>query len=71
MNHQYSVNAHVMNGRLELDNLPFPDNAEVKVFVVPKVNLSEMSFMKIRQLTKNMKGNLSDDIDKERDDVEK
>jgi len=64
---QYMAYTCVRNGRIELDDLPFSDNVEVKVFVVPKVRLSEMSFTRIRKLTRSAKGNLSDDIDRERD----
>ena len=63
---QYSTDTFVRNGRLEINNLPFPENAEVRVFVVPKINLSEMSFHKVRELTKSIKRNISDDIDRER-----
>ena len=33
---QYSVDTKLVNGHLELNNIPFPDNIEVKVFIVPK-----------------------------------
>lgn len=64
---QYVADSHIRNGRLELENIPFSDNVEVRIFVIPKVRLSEMSFARIRELTRSVKGNLSDDIDKERD----
>ncbi|MEZ4528294.1 MAG: hypothetical protein R2941_20465 [Desulfobacterales bacterium] len=63
---QYTTDTYVRNGRLEIENIPLPDNMKVRVVVIPKVNLSQMSFAKVRELTKNIKGNLSDDIDKER-----
>ncbi len=63
---QYSAECQIRNGRLELENLPFPNNAEVRIFVFSKVDLSQMSFHRLRLLTKSLKGNLSDDIDKER-----
>lgn len=65
---QYVADSRVRNGRLELENVPFSDNAEVRIFVVPKVRLSEMSFTKIRKLTRSVRGNLSDEIDRERDE---
>ncbi len=64
---QYSVDTRLINGHLELNNIPFSDNTEVKVFIVPKIKLSELSFAKIRNLTKKIKGNISENIDKERD----
>ncbi len=63
---QYAVDTHIKNGHLELDNIPFPDDVEVSVLVIPKVKLSAMSFNKVRQLTKSIKGNLSDDVETER-----
>jgi len=65
---QYAIDTYLKNGHLELDNIPFPDDIEVKVCIIPKVKLSEMSFNEIRQITKSIKGNLSDDIDLERDE---
>ncbi|MEA3475379.1 MAG: hypothetical protein U9R23_02890 [Candidatus Cloacimonadota bacterium] len=50
-------------GDLELDNIPFPDNIEVKIFITPKIKLSEMSFNKIRELRKSIKGNISKEFD--------
>jgi len=63
---QYVADSHIRNGRLELDNVPFSDDVEVRIFIVPKVRLSEMSFSRIRKLTRSVRGNLSDDIDRER-----
>ena len=64
----YTVDTHIKNGHLELNNLPFSDNMEVRVVVVPKIKLSMMSFEKAQQLTKSIKGNLSDDVDTERNE---
>ena len=64
----YAIDTHLSNGHLELNNIPFPDNIEVRVYVVPKVKLSDMSYKKIRTLTKPIKGNISDYVDKERDE---
>ena len=65
---QYMVDTYIKEGHLELNNLPFEDGKAVKVVLVPKVNLSEMSFEKIQKLTKNIKGNLSEDIISEREE---
>lgn len=64
----YTVDTRIRNGHLELKNVPFSDNVEIRVFIIPKIKLSEMSFDKIRKLTKPIKGNLSDDIDAERNE---
>ncbi len=50
-----------------IDNIPFPDGMKVRVVIIPKISLSQMSFAKIRELTKNIRGNFSDDVEKERD----
>lgn len=65
---QYATDAHVKNGHLELNNVPFTDDIEVRVYVIPKVNLSELSFEKTRILTKSIKGNLSEYVNTERDE---
>jgi len=51
---------------LELNNLPFSDEAKVEVIIIPKVNVSKMSLAKIQALTQSIQGNLSDDIIRER-----
>lgn len=63
---QFVTEARVERGRLELFNIPFSDDTEVKVFVVPKVDLSKMSFLEARKLTSSIKGNLADSIRRER-----
>jgi hypothetical protein len=65
---QFVTEARIEKGRLELFNIPFSDATEVKVFVIPKVDLSRMSFLEARKLTGSIKGNLADSISRERDD---
>ena len=59
--------AHIKNGHLELNDLPFSNDAAVKVIIVPKVDLEKMAFEQAQLLTQSINGNLSDDITKERD----
>ena len=65
---QYVTETTLKHGHLELENLPFKDDTKVKVIVIPKVDFSQFSFLEARELTKNIKGNLSDDIIRERDE---
>jgi len=65
---QYIIDARIKNGYLSIGNLPFKDETDVKVIVMPKVNLNELSFLKIRELTKTIKENLSDSIISEREE---
>ena len=64
---QFVTEARVEGGRLELFNVPFSDATEVKVFVIPKVELSKMSFLEVQKLTSSIKGNLADSMRRERD----
>lgn len=65
---QYVVDARIKDGYLSIGNLPFEEETDVKVIVIPKVNFSELSFLKVRELTKSIKGNISDDIISEREE---
>ncbi|HEX3036778.1 MAG TPA: hypothetical protein VHT73_16945, partial [Thermodesulfobacteriota bacterium] len=60
------IDTRIVNGQLKLQGIPLEDNTEVKVVVIPKVNLSKMSFQDSQLLTKTIKGNLSDDVVSER-----
>jgi hypothetical protein len=62
----FVVNSKIINGHLEIDNIPLPNDSEVKVYVISKMELSKMSFKKVQELTKDIQGNLSDDIIAER-----
>lgn len=64
---QYIIDARIKDGYLTLTNLPFKET-DVKVIVIPKVNFSELSFEKIRELTKSIKGNISYDMTSEREE---
>lgn len=63
---QIILNTRVTNGHLKLQNIPLEDDTEVQVIVIPKLDLSKMSFQKSQRLTKSIKGNLADDIVSER-----
>lgn len=63
---QYIIDTTVTKGHVEIDNLPFPDLTRIKVLLFPEADIKNMMFMKACELTKNIKGNISDDIDAER-----
>lgn len=63
---QFITEARIEGGRLELRNIPFSDATEVKVFVIPKVRLSQMSFLEVQKMTSSIKGNLADSVNRER-----
>ena len=41
---QFVADTSILNGHLELNNIPFANNIHVKVIVIPKVELSQMAF---------------------------
>jgi hypothetical protein len=63
---QYIVNTIVKDGHVEINDLPFPNLSRIKVLLLPEIDIKEMSFFKAQELTKEIKGNLSDEIDFER-----
>ena len=63
---QIILDTRVTNGHLKLQDIPLADETEVKVIVIPKANLSKMSFQKAQRLTKPIKGNISDTVTSER-----
>jgi hypothetical protein len=64
---QIIAETSIKNGRIILNKIPLKENTKVKIVLIPKVDLSTMTFAKVRKLTKGIKGNLSDDIIAERD----
>ena len=63
---QIVLYSRITNGLLNLKNIPLDDNTEVKVIVIPKINLLKMSFENSQKITGRIKGNLSDDVIAER-----
>ena len=59
---QLTIETRIKHGQLLINDVPFADETDVKVIVIPKVNVKQMSFAQIQALTKPIKGNLSDDI---------
>lgn len=66
---QFVVETRISKGYITLQNIPLEDNTEVKVIVIPKANLSKMSFRRSQSLTRTITGNLSDDVIAERRDT--
>jgi hypothetical protein len=64
---QFVTEAYIHNGHLELSNIPWQDNMKVSVIVIPTVDLSQMSFPDIWEVTSQMTPKLSQDVSAERD----
>ncbi|MCF8316582.1 MAG: hypothetical protein K9I71_10675 [Ignavibacteriales bacterium] len=65
---QYILDARIKNGYLSIGDLPFKEETDVKVIVMPKVKFNDLSFLKVRDLTKSIKDNISDEISTEREE---
>lgn len=65
---QYIIDARIKDGNLTIGNLPFKEETDVKVIVIPKTNFKELSYIKIRELTKSIEENISDNIISEREE---
>jgi hypothetical protein len=63
---QFVIETRVKKGHLVLKDIPFSDDTELKVILIPKFDVSKASFQKARKLSKRIQGNLSDDIIDER-----
>jgi hypothetical protein len=63
----YITRAGVHNGHVSVENVPVADESEVEVIIVPKTNISQMSFGQVQELTAEAKGSLARDISKERE----
>lgn len=64
---QFVAETSIKGGAITLRKIPLKENTKVKVVLIPKADLSSMSFATVRKLTKKVKGNLSEDIIAERD----
>ncbi|MBF0451299.1 MAG: hypothetical protein HQK75_11395 [Candidatus Magnetomorum sp.] len=65
---QFIADTSISNGRLELNNIPFSNNVAVKIIIIPKIDLSNMSFPEIWKTTKQIHENFSNDAACERDE---
>jgi hypothetical protein len=63
---QVIIETKIQDGKIALSNLPLSDDTEVRVIVIPKINLEKMGFLKSLEYTREIKGNLSEDVVKER-----
>lgn len=59
---QYTVETKIKEGNIEISNIPIADNTDVKVIIIPKIDMEKLNAEKISNLVKSIKGNMSDDI---------
>ena len=63
---QLVIDGKVQKGHIKLDNIPLPDNAEVMIYIIPKLKLENLDLEKVLEMTRTIHGNLSDDIVRDR-----
>jgi hypothetical protein len=59
---QYITETTIKKGAVEIYNIPFPNDTDVKVIIIPKVDIDKLFYSKAIELSKTIKGNMSDDI---------
>ncbi len=59
---QYITESKIKKETLALSNIPIPNNTAVKVIIIPKVELNSLLYDKAIELSKSIKGNMSNDI---------
>ncbi|MBD3274954.1 MAG: hypothetical protein GF372_06555 [Candidatus Marinimicrobia bacterium] len=64
---KYVIDTRVKKGNIAVSGLPYKDDQDVRVIVIPRADLSQMSFKKVQELTQSISGNLSEDVRLERD----
>ncbi len=63
---QYITETKVEKGTINLSDIPIKNNTDVKVIIIPKVELDKLLSDKAIYLSKDIKGNLSDEIIRDR-----
>lgn len=63
----YVTQTTVHDGHISLDDIPIDNETEVEVMVVQKTDVRRLSFKQVRELTKDAKGSLADEISRERE----
>ncbi len=59
---QYITETKIREGGVELHNIPIPNDTDVKVIIIPKVDIDKLLYTKAAELTKSIRGNMSDEI---------
>lgn len=64
---QYIADTQVKQGNIELSGVPFEEDQDVRVIVIPRANLQKMAYREVQELTKSLSGDLADDVQAERE----
>jgi len=63
---QYITETKIKKGSINLSDIPIKNNTDVKVIIIPKVEIEKLSTDEAIYLSKDIKGNMSDDIIRDR-----
>ena len=64
---KFVTDTQVKKGNIAVSGVPFKDDQDVRVIIIPRADLSQMSYKKVQELTQSISGNLSEDVRSERD----
>lgn len=64
---QYTTETRIKEGNLKLSNIPIANDTDVKVIIIPKIDLEKLNLNKVSNLLKSITGNLAEDVQKCRD----
>lgn len=64
---QYTIETRIKQGNLKLSNIPIANNTDVKVIIIPKIDLKKLNLDKVSDLLKSVSGNLAEDVIGSRD----
>ena len=66
---QYVTDTRVKKGQLAISGVPFEDDQDVRVIVIPRADLQKMAYRHAQELTQSIPGEVADDVvaDRERE----
>ncbi len=64
---KYVTDTRVKQGNVAISGVPFDDDQDVRVIVIPRANLQKMAYREVQELTKSLSGELADDVRAERE----
>jgi len=63
---QYIADTRVKKGNVAVSGVPFEDDQDVRVIVIPRANLQKMAYREVQEMTQSLEGNVADDVQTER-----
>ena len=64
---KYVTDTRVKHGNMAISGVPFEDEQNVRVIVIPRTDLQKMAYREVQELTKSLPGEPADDVRAERE----